>query len=375
MSAVVGHDPPVRWDEPTKAFLVTGFDAATAVLRGPGWSSDLRLSPLAPPELKDFPAGSLIVLDPPEHTRIRRLISPAFSASAIARLRPRIVAIVDAALDGLRETGPRVDIVTGLGYPVSLAVICELLDVGTEGAQVIAEQTPELARGLELGATVEDLTAFAVANLELTLFLTPILAERRNSPGNDFISALLALSDDHNPAGLGLDEVLATCILLLIAGHETTANLIANSTLALLRDPDQIAHLVAEPARAVEELLRLQGPVKRILRTALVDQELVGRQIPAGQAVLVDVQAANRDPRRFPAAERLDLTREPVGHLGFGAGIHFCLGAALARLETIEILPRLFIRHPELALTNRPAKWRESNTLQALHCLPAQIAL
>lgn len=360
-------DRPLHWDEARGAFVVTGFEAASAVLRGQGWSSDIRRSPLAQPGMEDFPSGGLVVSDPPEHTRLRRLVSPAFTPKAIEALRPRVAAIVDATLDGLLEIGPQVDVVGDVGYPVSLAVISELLDVGTEGAQLFADLTPELMRAAELDADFDDLTASAVANAELMLFLTPILAQRRASPGDDFISALLAIPD------LELHEVLATAILLLIAGHETTANLIATSTLALLQAPDQIPHLLADPSRAVEELLRHHGPVKLLSRTALVDHDIAGVHIPAGQALLVDVQAANRDPNRFPGAERMDLTREPTGHLAFGAGIHFCLGAALARLETAETLSMMFTGFPGLSLMGNQIRWRESTTFHALVELPAQI--
>jgi cytochrome P450 len=366
VSTAAGTDRSVHWDETSGAYLVTGFDAASTVLRGPGWSSDLRLSPLVSPELKDLPRGSLVVTDPPEHTRLRRLISPAFTPTVIASLRPRIAAIADAVLDGLPGIGPRIDVVADVGYPVSLAVICELLDVGAEGAQIIVEQTPQLVRAAELDASVDELTASAVANLELMLFLTPILARRREHPGRDFISALLALSDDHDPEGLSLGEVMGACLLLLVAGHETTANLIANSVLALLQHPDQIPHLLADPGRGVEELLRLHGPARRTVRTALVDQELTGCQILGGQAVLVDIRAANRDPWRFPDPLRMDLTRDATGHLAFGAGIHFCLGAALGRLEAAETLRALFTRHPRVTLAGTELRWRESTVFHAL---------
>jgi hypothetical protein len=367
MLTVSQTDQPVLWDDQVGAFVVSGFEAASAVLRGQGWSSDIRRSPLAQPGMEDFPSGGLVVSDPPEHTRMRRLISPAFTPAAIAHLRPRIAAIVEATLDGLPEIGPEIDVVSDVGYPISLAVISELLDVGEEGAQLFADLTPELMRAAELDADIEDLTASAVANAELMLFLTPILAQRRSDPGEDFISALLAIPE------LELHEVLATCLLLLIAGHETTANLIATSTLALLESPDQIPHLLADPDRAVEELLRQHGPVKLVSRTALVDHELAGVQIAAGQALLVAIRRANLDPHRFPGAVRMDLTREPAGHLAFGAGIHFCLGAALARLETAETLPRMFTRFPDLALTGSPIRWRESTTFHALQELSARI--
>jgi cytochrome P450 len=239
-----------------------------------------------------------------------------------------------------------------------------------EGAELFAEMTPRLARGLEFDATVEDLIQSAVATTEMTLFLTPLLAERRSHPGEDFISALLALSDDHHPEGLTLGEVMSACLLLLIAGHETTANLIATSTLALVQEPGQIPALLGDPARAVEELLRCHGPVKLVLRTALTDHDLGGVHVAEGQAVLVDVPAANRDPSRFPDATQMDLTREPTGHLAFGAGVHFCLGAALARLEAAETLTRLFARVPALSLVRTDISWRPSKALHALQELP-----
>jgi cytochrome P450 len=362
---------PVRWDDETGAFRVSGFIEASAVLRGAGWSSDPRRSPLVSPKIRDMPRGSLLFADPPDHTRLRRLLSPAFTASAIGRLRPRITAIVDAVLDGLPDAGPEIDVLRDVSYPLTLAVIAELLDVGVEGARLFAEQTPNLVRMLEIDAGPEDLMASAVAATELTLFLTPILAERRQEPGNDFISALLAIGDE--PDGLGLREVLATCILLLAAGHETTANLIANSTLALLNQPEQLPHLLEDPHRAVDELLRLEGAVKLAGRTALTDHDLGGQHITAGQAVLVDIYQANRDPLRFPTPLRLDLSRTPTGHLAFGAGPHFCLGAALARLETAETLTRLFTRYPDPALTSAPTRWRESSTFHGLRELPVRI--
>jgi cytochrome P450 len=364
---------PVEWDAEIGAFWVRGYAEASAVLRGEGWSSDIRLSPLVPEDLKDMPAGNMLTADPPDHTRLRRLVSPAFTLKQIERLRPRVVAIVDAVLDGLTEIGPEFDVVADVGYAVAVAVITELLDVGIEGAELIAEQTPALARAFEFDATGEELLAGAVASTEITLFLTPILAERLRNPGADFISALLALCDEDDPQALRLGEVMSTCLLLLIAGHETTANLIANSTLALLRAPDQIPHLIADPNRAVEEFLRVEGPALRTMRTALVDHELSGHRIAAGQAVLVDLASANRDPSRFADPLRLDLTRDAGGHLAFGAGIHFCLGAALARLEAGEVLPRLFARYPSLSLTDSQVQWRDSTALHALQVLTVRV--
>ncbi|HEY2831392.1 MAG TPA: cytochrome P450 [Sporichthyaceae bacterium] len=361
----------VHWDAELGAFRITSFDVASAVLRGEGWSSDLRRSPLVNEELKDFPVGGLLSADPPEHTRLRRPIGPAFTPKAIEALRPRIAAIVDSVLDELHgEAG--FDVLADVGYPVALAVISELLDVGTEGAQLFADLTPALARGIEFDATPEDLAAAAAASIEMTLFLTPVLAERRRNPGVDFISALLALEGEE-PEALSLGEVATMCLLLLVAGHETTANLVTNSTLALLQRPDQIPALLVDPVRAVEELLRCHGPVKLLMRTALTDHVIAGHQVREGETILVDVRAANRDPTRFVRPDMMDLAREPLGHLGFGAGIHFCLGAALARLEATEALTRLFARHPGMTLAGAGTQWRGSVALHALEVLPVTL--
>jgi cytochrome P450 len=360
---------PVGWDAEHGVYRVTGFEEASTVLRGPGWSSDPANSPLAPPELAQLPSSIMLFTDPPDHTRLRRLVAPAFSARAVAALRARVAAIVDACLDGIAADladGETVDLVADLGYLVPLAVIAELLDVGSDGAEAILDQTPALARLLEVDAGPAELAGAVGASLEVTMLLTPLLAARRDRGGGDFVSALLAVD------GLELDEVLATCILLLAAGHETTANLIANGALALIRDPGQVPALLADPARAVEELIRREGPVRLIGRTALVDQTLAGVPIPAGSQVIVDLPAANADPRRFPDGSRLDLTRTGPGHLGFGAGIHFCLGAALARIEAEEALVRLFTRLPGLVTAGDPVA-RRSGTFHALESLPVRL--
>jgi cytochrome P450 len=373
----------VDWDTDLGVYVVTGFEEASAVLRGHGWSSDPARNAMAPPELTEIPSNLMLFRDPPDHTRLRRLVSPAFSARAIESLRPRVAAIVDSCLDGLaadRLAADRlaaddpVDLLADYGYLIPMAVIAELLDVGVDGAQLLLDQTPDLVRLLEIDAGPEDFAAATAAGLEVTMFLTPVLIQRRAAVaaghgGDDFISALLATE-------LTLDEVLATCILLLTAGHETTANLIANGALALIRDPGQRPLLAADPARAVEELLRLHGPVKLIGRTALEDHDLGGLTVTEGRQVLVRIDAANADPRRWPDPEVLDLARPGPAHLGFGTGIHFCLGAALARLEGAEALVRLFDRFPNLRLADEAenhVRWRASSTFRALESLAVEL--
>jgi cytochrome P450 len=310
----------------------------------------------------------MLFRDPPDHTRLRRLVAPAFAARAVENLRPRVAAIVEACLDGLDDgQAGDVDLLADYGYLVPLAVIAELLDVGIEGAQVFLEQTPHLARLLEIDVTEDDVTNAVTAALEVTMFLTPILAERRGAGGgDDFISALLATD-------LALDEVLATCVLLLAAGHETTANIIGTGAMALLRHPDQQPLLAADPARGVEELIRLHGPVKLIARTALTDHDLAGVPISPGQQVLLCLDQANQDPRRWDRPQTLDLARHGPGHLGFGTGIHFCLGAALARMEAAEALVRLFDRYPQVVALDQEPQWRSSSTFHRLEALPARL--
>jgi cytochrome P450 len=371
--------PPVSFRPELDAFLVTGYPEALAVLRGDGWSSDLRANTArlarlgAPDEAMPVFTRMMLFTDPPEHTRLRRMVGPSFTARAIERLRPRVAAIVDAVAAGLDESlragpgGSTAELLAEFAYPIPIAVIAELLDVGTEGAELVRAETPKLTAILEANPDPARLLDAAEAAVSFTLFLLPILAERRANPGPDYLSALLAAEVDGER--LELEDVLATCLLLLIAGHETTANLIANGVLTLLRHPSELVELRRRPAlitRYVEEILRLEGPVNLATRTAAVDHELAGRHIRAGQQVVVSIAEANRDRARFAAPDRFDPSRTEA-HLAFGAGVHFCLGAALSRLEAQESLSRLFTRFPDLRLppAEQP-RWRASGTFRAL---------
>jgi cytochrome P450 len=295
---------------------------------------------------------------------MRRLVSPAFTPRSIERLRPRIAAIVDAALDGLDDD---IDLIADFAYIVPLAVIAELLDVGAEGAELFREQTPALVKMLEIDATAADLADSVDASMQIMLGLAPLIAERRQHPGDDFISALL------EQAEITLEEVMSTCVLLLAAGHETTANLIGNGARVLALQPELQRHLFDDPSRAIEELLRVETPVKRAVRTATTEHELNGHRVAEGEPVALLLDAANVDARRFPDAGVLDLARNPQGHLAYGAGPHFCLGAALARVEAAEALTRLFDRYERLELAGDGEQWRHSNTFHGLTRLPVRL--
>ncbi|RZS44704.1 hypothetical protein EV193_101580 [Herbihabitans rhizosphaerae] len=371
-------DGPVFFDETLDAFVVVGHDAANEVLRGGGWSSDLRNNveflaqfggPDAVPELL---TRMVVFMDPPGHTRIRRLVAPAFGARRIESIRDRIAAIVDAAVAGLSDVD-EAELVDDFAYPLAIATITELLDVGVDGAQLIFDETPRLIGLLEVGASEERVAEAAGSAMTCSMFLLPLIEDRRRAPGGDLISALLTAEVDGER--LDTEDVLATVLMLLIAGQETTANLIGNAVLTLLRHPMQSARLRREPeliGTCVEEVLRLDGSVKLVGRTALVDQTVAGTKIVAGQQVFVRLAAANRDPARFAGPDAFDIGRTDTGHLAFGAGPHFCLGWALARTETEEAISRLFAAFPDLRLTREPA-WRDSTTFHGLDELPVRL--
>lgn len=362
---------PISWSADVGAFIVVGHREANEVLRGEGWSSDFRNNAMVLEQiggvvaLPSVLAKMMLFMDPPGHTRMRALVAPAFAARSVERFRPRISSIVDAALIGLGAADD-VDVLADLAYPVPIAVIAELLDVGLEGAGLIRDTAAKLVGVLEIRPDANTLLDSAEAAVEVTMFLLPLLAERQANPGHDLASELLCVETDGER--LELEEVLATCILLLIAGHETTANLIANGVLTLLRNPEELARLRDRPeliGAAVEEILRVAGPVKLAARTAVRDQSVGGVRIASGDQVLVHIGAANRDAAVFETPDRFDIGREGRAGLAFGAGPHFCLGAALARVEAEETLLRLFGRFPNLGLRDSP-RWRTSTAFHAL---------
>ncbi len=367
---------PVQWHEGLGATLVLSHEPAEAILRNPGdWSSDPRNSPEMLAALggegpmAELWGRSLLSSDPPEHTRLRRAVSRFFTPRAMRAITDRVQSIVAVALEAL-DDGEPVELMSQLAYPIPLAVIAELFDVGVEGAQLLRSETPALARVLELDPTPEILEAAGTAAMTLMLFLTPLLAERRSNPGEDLLSALI-----HAAGGVELQtaEIMSLCLLLLAAGHETTANLIGNGTNALLQHPDQFAWLRANPdriAQAVEELLRYDSPAQVASRAARQDLKLGPLDVQRGQQVLVILGAANRDPARHPDPDRLDLTRqEAQTHLAFGHGPHFCLGAGLARLEAAATFTQLGRSARRLELERSQHCQDQSRTLRRLQAL------
>ncbi|MCW2886240.1 MAG: hypothetical protein JWL58_3102 [Streptosporangiaceae bacterium] len=353
---------------PFGLWVTTSYDLCQRVLREPRFGHR--------PENGDWrgreaPRRSFLTMDPPDHTRLRRLVSKAFTARLIERLRPRIEQLVDDLLAGASGA---VDLIATLAYPLPVILISELLGVPPEDRDRFKRWSDALARGLDPGFLLPaaDVAERDQARLEFGAYFRELIVLRRTDPRDDLLSALVAVSDGGDV--LTEEELLATCVLLLVAGHETTVNLIGNGALALLRNPGELAWLRAHPeaaSAAVEELLRYDPPVQLTLRSALEDAELAGATIKQGEMLLLLTGAANRDPTVFGDPDRLDLRRPPSGHLSFGLGIHFCLGAPLARLEGEIALTRLFRR--EVSLASGDLAYRDNVVLRGLAALPVHI--
>ena len=312
---------------------------------------------------------SMLFRDPPDHTRLRALVSKAFTPRMIETMREHIQEIVDRLLDRVQDAG-RMDVIEDLAYPLPVTVICEMLGVPVDDHGSIRGWSAEIARSLDAIGLPSDegiVERGRRSRRALADYFRRLVPERRARPQNDLLSGLLA-AEEHGDK-LSPDEVIAMCLLLFIAGHETTVNLIGNGTLALLRHPEQLKKLRAEPSRignAVEELLRYDSPVQRTARITTTEVELAGQPLAKGTMVITALGAANRDPAQFADPDRLDVTRKDPRHISFGFGIHFCLGAPLARVEGQLALGTLLRRAPNLALAESKLEWRESSVLRGL---------
>lgn len=363
----VHHSPLDFW-------VLTRYDDVVAALRDPRLAKEA----IAPFLAARFGAPapmmvSMLDRDPPDHTRLRSLVSKAFTPRVVELLRPHIQRIVDGRLARVADRG-EMDLIEEFAYPIPVVVICQMLGVPMEDRERFRAWGLDIARGLDSILLPSDSPVrerSIAARRALAEYFRALIAERRSTPRNDMLSALIAAEEAGDK--LDEDELLATCILLLIAGHETTVNLIGNGMLALLRHPDQLRLLRERPdliGTAVEELLRYDGPVQRTARIPSADVTFGGRTIKAGEMVMPFIGAADRDPVQFPDPDRLDITRVDNRHIAFGWGIHFCLGAPLARVEGQIAINTLVQRLPKLALaTDQPAH-RQSLTLRGLTSLP-----
>ena len=367
-------EDPVHWEADLEFWALTRYaDAVYALREDSLLSSAIHDSP-RPGGVGLSSARWFVFLDPPRHTRLRALVHSAFTPQVVEGLRARIQAIVDELLDRAAEAG-RLDLIADLGFPLPAIVIAELLGVPAEDRAQFRAWSADLAAagGLVRMAAdgAERLSRARAGGAALNAYFRDIIRERRRAPRDDLVSRLTGVQSAEGT--LSEEELVDTCALLLFAGHETTTNLIGNGMLALLRHPDELSRLRADPSligSAVEELLRYDSPVQMRVRVARETVEIGGRRIAKGQRVLILVGAANRDPARFPDPDRLDIARPDNRHLAFGHGIHFCTGAPLARLEGAIAIRRLLRRFPRLELTTDQLAWRETLTLRALNALP-----
>ena len=367
--------PIEGWNGPGVWFLTRHADVES-VLRDPRCSVDRLRAPFIRDNLERLPPfiqqgvqsmRSMLVMDPPDHTRVRKLVNKAFTPRRIAALHDRIAAIVDELLAPVRE---RMDVIDALAAPLPAIVIAELLGVPPEDHRRFKAWAAEIVASIGQ-PNFANRSGSAPAIQQLFGYLSEIIAARRAEPRDDLISAMV-LAQEENDA-LSDAELLATSNLLLIAGHETTTNLIGNGLLALLREPDQLERLRGHRdllPTAIEELLRYDGPVQATLRVAREDVEIGGEAIEAGSLLLVGIGAANHDPDVFAEPERLDVGRDPNPHLAFGFGAHFCLGAPLARLEGEIAFRALLDRFPNLALATDEVQYRPNPVLRGLTSLP-----
>lgn len=367
--------------------VFSAFADCDEVLRHPDSSSDRLKSTVAQrmiaeggqeTPVRPFGTPGFLFLDPPDHTRLRRLVSKAFVPKVVNALQPEIAALVDGLLRDADSAAEPFDAISGLAYPLPVAVICRLLGVPLEDEPQFSAASARLAQGLDpffavTGATDDGFEERMQAGLWLRGYLRELIGRRRRDPGDDLMSGLIQVEESGDQ--LTEDEIVATCNLLLIAGHETTVNLIANAILALLRDPAQWAALVADPSRVgavVEETLRYDPPVQLIGRVAGQDMTIGDVTVPQGDNMLLLLAAAHRDPKVVERPDEFDPDRASIRHLGFGKGPHFCIGAPLARLEANVALTALAARFPHAELAGQP-EYKQNVTLRGMSGLPLSL--
>ncbi len=372
-------DPMHRTDPGLWTF--TRYHDILAVLRDDRFSADPRTSTVfdelaldddTPRPVRNVAGRVLLFTDPPDHTRMRTLVNKAFTPRTVERLRSHVTELVVGILDDVQGAG-EMDVISDLAYPLPALVICELMGVPTSDRDTFKGWSGEVAPVLDPWSSAEILNR-AIATLgQFAFYFVGLLDERRKEPRDDLVSALLAAESEEGT--LSPEELIGLCVLIFIAGHETTQNLIGNGLLALLRNPDQLELLRSDPSltkNAIEELLRYDSPVQLTARAATTDIEVSGTTIAQGEQVVVLLGAGNRDPAVFPDPDKLDITREKSAIVSFGAGAHFCLGAGLARLEGQIVFDALLKRFPKIELATDDVKHRETLTLRGLESLPVR---
>jgi cytochrome P450 len=361
--------------------LITRYEDVLAVLKDERFVKNWR-SALTPEQRAEIPpipevmkplSQNMLDTDPPDHERLRALVSKAFTPRLIERMRPRVQAIADGLLDAVQDRGG-MDLIDDYAFPLPITVIAELLGVPAEDRNNFREWSDAAVSG---NASQEYMEEILIPHMQaFTDYLRALFEEKHANPRDDLVSALVQAEEAGDK--LSEDELLGMVFLLLVAGHETTVNLIGNGVLALLQHPDQLRKLKDDPSLikpAVEELLRYDGPVETSTeRFAREDVDMGRTVIPRGEMVLVVLAAADHDPERFSDPDDLDITRTDNRHLAFGKGIHHCLGAPLARMEGQIAISTLLRRMPNLRLKGSPESlsWRPGMILRGLRGLPVE---
>ncbi|MFI5981923.1 cytochrome P450 [Streptomyces sp. NPDC051555] len=365
------HRATVYADEFEPSWLIVGHDEARQALNHPALSKDWRTSGQFSDALVTAANANMLESDPPHHTRLRRLVARAFTGRRIEALRPRVQQVTDELLDAMAARPERTaDLIAALAFPLPMTVICELLGVPDMDRERFRFWSNEIVAPTAAGS------GDGSAHRALSAFLADLVEAKAKAPGEDLLSELIRTRDEDGDS-LSPDELIGMAFLLLVAGHETTVNLISNGVRALLAHPDQLAALRADYDGlidgAVEEMLRYDGPVQNsTYRYAREDLEIGGTLIAAGATVVVSLASADRDPGRFADADTFDVRRAPHGHLAFGHGLHFCIGAPLARMEGKIAVRSLLERFPDLAEdpAGGPPVWLGGSLMRGVTRLP-----
>jgi cytochrome P450 len=376
---------PIFWSEANSYWILTRYADIVTQIQNANLSSN-RIGAHAsrmPREAKEYfrpfftlVSSWMLMVDPPDHTRLRGLVNKAFTPRVVENMRVLVQDLVNQMLDAVQEQG-RMDVIDDLANPLPATVIAELLGVPGADHQQFKKWSDDVAgalSGIDSGATREELQALYITAqksvLELSSYFRERVVELRRQPKENLLSALVQAEEQGDR--LTEDELFANCVLLMIAGHETTTNLIGNGLLALLQNPNQQEMLTQNPdliSSAVEELLRYESPVQKMGRIALADIQIGDKQIQKGQLIVFSFAAANRDPEVFALPNQLDLARKPNRHLAFGHGLHYCVGAALARLEGQITINTVLSRMPKLRLATENLEWHRNFTLRGLKSL------
>ena len=363
------------------AYLVTRYDDVVTVLKDARFSNDMRKvgermdkMPWWMPKTIGTFQSSMLLVDDPDHRRLRDLVHKAFTPKMLQELNGRIEQISDELLDSMAKKGS-IDLIHDYALPIPLTVISDMMGVPHKDRQKFHRWMNTF---LDISAgTKLQMVGKVIDMFQMYRFFKGLINLRRKQPGDDLVTALIKAEQDGDR--LNEDEMIAMVFIILLAGHETTVNLIGNGVLALLENPDQLHKLQNQPElmdSAVEELLRFTNPVEQPApRYTLEDVELSGQKIPKGSRVLVGIASANRDESAFPNADQLDIERTPNKHVAFGLGIHYCLGAPLARMEGKIALQKLLARYPnmQLGVTPDEVQWRTSMAVRGLKTLPVKL--